>query len=98
MCPPDSFEILVPTRPSRVPAFLIFWIAFCAYWSAPGWVLSALHHLNRTGSAVSLVLDQWLLQFGGRVMRTVPLTLRPGSVPWHLVRLVDSNEHAIHVY
>jgi len=45
-------------------------------------------------------LDRWLRQFHGRVVRTIPLTLRAdsGAMPWHLVRLSDSNEHAIHLY
>ena len=55
---------------------------------------------DRLEHSFNVPLNRWLRQFHGRVERTLSLVLRAGQgpVPWHLVRLLDPNEHAIHVY
>ena len=55
-----------------MPSAAVIWIWFCAYLNCAGWVLSALHQLNRTGYACAFAIGLgalllWKQQTGARI-------------------------------
>ena len=44
-------------------ALTALWVLFCAWWACAGWVLSAIHELNRTGYSIALLIVIGLLWF-----------------------------------
>ena len=66
--PPRSsvFQGAGPAAAPGPPAFLAFWVLFCASLSAAGWVLSALHWLTPQGYTLSLALGATALAAGWR--------------------------------
>ena len=65
---------LMPTSPTRSPAFVRLWIIACAYLNCVGWILSWLRWLTPSGYAVAMLIGLGgIVLFRGKLLGSLPL-------------------------
>jgi len=65
----------------RAPAGLSAWIILCAFCNCAGWILSAVHHLDRIGYALAMIGGLvMVLALGNRMWRNALADLRLGKL------------------